>query len=81
MTDQILSPEEITRRLQGRTISVVAREVGLHHTTVYAIAKGDSDSSHVRWETVRALSEYLTRDDVETASERERRADRGDGSE
>jgi len=57
MADKILSPEEIIERLQDRKISTVARETGLHDKTLYALVRGDRDTAHIPWRTVRLLSE------------------------
>lgn len=53
--ENILSTEEIVRRLDGRVLAKVIRDVGISKHTVYRIMKGED----VYYSTVKKLSDYL----------------------
>ena len=55
---QLLTIEEIHRRLQDRRPYLVARDTGLHYNTVRAIR--DNQDANPTYRAIKALSEYLT---------------------
>lgn len=56
----MLTIEEVRLRMQDRKIPVVAHETGLHYNTVRRIV---ADPNFVpSYETVKLLSDYLTKD-------------------
>ena len=54
----ILSVEEIVRRLDNRVLANVGRDVGLSNHTVYRLMRGDD----VYYSTVKKLSDYLQKE-------------------
>jgi len=54
----ILSVEEIVRRLDNRVLAKVVRDVGLSKHTVYRLMRGDD----VYYSTVKKLSDYLEKE-------------------
>lgn len=55
-----MTPQQVQTALRDRNLRIVAEETGLHYNTVASIGRGDT--SNPSWETMRKLSEYLTRD-------------------
>lgn len=54
----MMTLNEVRAALQDRRLEKVARATGLHYNTVKAIR--DGKSSAPTWQTVKALSDYLT---------------------
>lgn len=54
----VLSVEEIKRRLDNRVLAKVVRDVGLSKHTVYRLIRGDD----VYYSTVKKLSDYLEKE-------------------
>ena len=54
----ILSVEEIVRRLDDRVLAKVVRDVGISKHTVYRLMRGDD----VYYSTVKKLSDYLEKE-------------------
>ena len=56
--ENILSTEEIIRRLDKRVLAKVVREVGVSKHTIYRLMRGDD----VYYSTVKKLSDYLIKE-------------------
>ena len=54
----MMTPEEARRALQDRRCDKVSASTGLSYNTVRAVRNGQN--TNPKWETLRALSEYLT---------------------
>ena len=52
----MLTVEEVSRRLEDRTLTKVAKATGLSYPTILKVASGDTG---IAYETVRILSDYL----------------------
>jgi biotin carboxylase len=52
----MLTVEEVSRRLEDRTLTKVAKATGLSYPTILKAASGDTG---IAYETVRILSDYL----------------------
>ena len=56
--ENILSTEEIIRRLDKRVLAKVVRDVGVSKHTIYRLMRGDD----VYYSTVKKLSDYLIKE-------------------
>lgn len=56
--ENILSTEEIIRRLDKRVLAKVVRDVGVSKHTIYRLMRGDD----VYYSTVKKLSDYLVKE-------------------
>ena len=56
--ENILSTEEIIRRLDSHVLAQVVRDVGVSKHTIYRLMRGDD----VYYSTVKKLSDYLVKE-------------------
>jgi len=61
----MMTIEQIKRRLEDANLKRVAKAAGVHPATVYRLMKIGSRPLH---ETVKALSDYLTKKDQDDAN-------------
>jgi transcriptional regulator with XRE-family HTH domain len=60
MTTYTLWPiEEVTRKLQSRNLSLVAREAKVSRNSVSRLAKGHTNPDKVSFEVIARLTKYL----------------------